>query len=240
MLALVTIACGQTSTTPADEDEDREPLWEAFTVAAMKADRERQDVEFLTVLDERQFRLGILNVPRGPDSGLIVNRLSAVYLVVAGSGRIATDSVDIEVGEGHMVFVRGDAEHRIHQVQEELDIVVILRVASPNVADPEIAAFTPEEMAEGVDPEAATFNLLSNYETLGLAMYMVPKGTGADLPMIHRMDELKLILGGFGRLDIGTQGIAAEEGAIAFIPDGVQHQFRRVADALKVLVVWER
>lgn len=107
VLAVVTIACGQTSTTPADEDEDREPLWEAFTVAAMKADRERQAVEFLTVLDERQFRLGISNVPQGPGVGQIVNRLSGIYLVVGGSGRIATDSVDIEVGEGHLVFPQG-------------------------------------------------------------------------------------------------------------------------------------
>ncbi len=118
--------------------------------------------------------------------------------------------------------------------------MVILRVASLNATDPEIAVFTPAEMAEGADPEGPTFNLLSSYATLGLAIYMVPKGTGPDLPMIHRVDELKLVVAGTGRLEIGADGIQADSGAIAFIPDGVQHQFRLVADPLQVLMVWER
>lgn len=107
-------------TTPADEDDDREPLWEAFTVAAMKADRERQEVEFLTVLDERQFRLGILNVPQGPGVGQIVNRLSAIYLVVGGSGRIATGA-----DPGAIAFIPDGVQHQFRRVADPLQVLVV-------------------------------------------------------------------------------------------------------------------
>lgn len=214
--------------------------WETFAVAEMQAERNRQDVSYLTFLDELSFRMGLLNVPVGTDVGLITNQRDVVYFVVHGSALLSTDSVDVEIAEGHVVFVRGDVEHRVREVEAELDVVVFFRITVPQESDPEIAAFDPAEMTEGENLEHSVFNPLLLTSSLGVAMYMVPKGIDPDAFMRHATDEIKLIADGAARFDIGATSIMAVPGSIAFIRDGVQHQFRRVAEALDVVVLWAR
>ena len=67
--------------------------WESFDVGAMQAQRQGQNVSFLTVLDDRRFRMGLLHVPRSTGTGLVVHRLNAVYHVVSGAATIATDTL---------------------------------------------------------------------------------------------------------------------------------------------------
>lgn len=232
------VACGEAVTAP---QEDRAPVpWEVFDVAAMQSERRGQRVGFLTVLDGRVFRMGLLHVQRSTQTGLIAHRLNAVYHVVSGAARIVSDTVELDVEEGDAVFVRGDVEHAIRDVSEDLDLVVVFRLASLSPADPDLVAFTREEMVEDASEEGSVFNLLLSTSTLGLGMYLVPKGIGADRLMVHQAAELKIVSEGTGRFDLGDGGVRVDPGSIAFIPAGVQHQFRRVADALEVLVVWER
>ncbi|MBT8489329.1 MAG: cupin domain-containing protein [Gemmatimonadetes bacterium] len=236
--AVFLAACGQAVTAPA---EDSEPVsWEAFDIAAMQSQRQGQNVSFLTVLDNRDFRMGLLHVRRGTETGLIAHRLNAVYHVVSGAARIAGDTLDVDIEPGDAVFVRGDVEHTIRDVTEDLDLVVVFRLASLSPNDPDVVSFTREEMVAGASEEGSMFNLLLSTSTLGLGMYLVPKGIGADQLMVHQAAEIKLVAEGTGRFDLGDGGIRVDPGSIAFIPSGVQHQFRRVADALEVLVVWER
>lgn len=58
--------------------------------------------------------------------------------------------------------------------------------------------------------------------------------------MRHATDEIKLIVEGAARFDIGSTSIMAVPGSIAFIGDWVQQQFRVVAEAVDVLVLWAR
>ncbi len=232
------VACGQVVTAPAD---DSEPMsWESFDVGAMQAQRQGQNVNFLTVLDDRRFRMGLLHVPRGTGTGLVVHRLNAVYHVVSGAATIATDTLALVVGPGDAAFVRGDVEHIIRDVTDDLDLVVVFRIAQLSTADPDLVAFTRDQMVEGISEEESVFNLLLSTTTVGLGMYTVPKGTDADHLMIHPTAELKIVAEGTSRFDVGEGGMRVDPGSIAYIPSGVQHQFRRVADALEVFVVWER
>lgn len=232
------VACGQTATAPAD---DSEPVsWESFDVGSMQAQRQGQNVSFLTVLDDRLFRMGLLHVPRSTETGLVVHRLNAVYHVVSGAATIATDTLNQAVEEGGAVFVRGDVEHTIRDVTEDLDLVVVFRIAQLSATDPDLIGFTRDQMIEGISEEESVFNLLLSTSTIGLGMYMVPKGIDADQLMIHQAAEIKMVAEGTSRFDVGDGGIRVDPGSIAYIPSGVQHQFRRVADALEVLVVWER
>lgn len=231
-------ACGETTTAPGAEDTPGS--WQTFSVGAMQSERQSQNVSFLTVLDDRVFRMGLLHVPRSTELGLIVHRLNAVYYVASGSARISSDTVDIAVEEGHAVFIRGDVEHTIRDVGADLDLVVIFRIATLTPTDPDLVAFSREEMIDGASDEVSTFNSVVSTSSVGLGMYMVPKGVGADHLMLHPSYELKIVVEGTSRFDIGDGGVRVDPGSIAFIPGGVQHQFRRVADALDVFVVWER
>lgn len=232
------MACGPTVTSPAEEESAA--TWEAFDVASMQSERVSRGVSFLTVLDDRLFRMGLLHVPRGTETGLAVHRLNAVYHIVSGAARISGDTLDLELEAGDAVFVRGDVEHTIRDVTEDLDAIVIFRIASLNPADPDLVAFTRDEMVEGANEEGSVFNPLLSTTTLGLGMYLVPKGIAADRLMVHQTAEIKVVDVGTSRFDVGAGGMRVDPGSIVFIPSDVQHQFRRVADPLEVLVVWER
>lgn len=226
--------------TDPSEDDGETTGWASFTIAAMQAERERRSTSFVTVMDDRPFRLGLLHVPRSSELGLITNRLNAVYYVAGGIGRISTEERDIDVEEGYVVFVRGDVEHRIRNVEADLDVVVMFRIATLSSTDSAIVAFSPEEMTQGENLEVSVFNPLLDTSSLSIGMYLVPKGIDRDQLMVHATDELKIVSDGTARFDIGSEGIRVDPGSIAFIRDGVQHQFRRVADPLDVLVVRER
>lgn len=236
---LVLTACGTSSTAPA-ADSDEPPEWQGFDLGAMKAERAAQDVSYLTVMDDRRFRMGILRVPRSRELSVSSHRLDAIYYIDGGTARITADSADVQVEEGDAVFVRGDVEHRIWSVEADLDVLVVFRIASLAATDPELVAFSRDEMLQGVDPEISVFTPLLATSNVGLGMYLVPKGMDPDARMVHTVSELKIITDGTGRFDIGSTGMRVDPGSIAFIPREVQHQFRRVADALTVLVVWER
>jgi len=234
------VGCGDTSTTPVeDEVPEVAPEWESFAIDALQAERERRDVGFLTVLDDRPFRMGLLHAPKSTEVGLVPHGRDAVYYVVSGSGRISSDSADVDAQEGHAIFVRGDVEHEIWNVSADLDLLVIFRLTPPAPDSPALVAYAPDEMTRGGGFEEPVFNPLLTTPTLGLGMYLVPKGGGDDL-MVHRTDELKIIVNGTARFEIGAGGLRASPGEIALIPDGVLHRFRKVADPLDVLVVWER
>ncbi len=231
-------ACSPATTAPSNDDAPGD--WETFDVASMQSERRGRGVQFITVLDDRLFRMGLLHLPRGMETGLTVHRLNTVYRVVEGSARVVGDTLDVQVEAGDAVFVRGDVEHVIRDVTEDLDLLVIHRIAQLSPADPPLLAFSGDEMVEGADEEESVFNPLLSSTTLGMGMYLVPKGIAADQLMIHPTAEIKVVGLGTSRFDIGSGGLRVDPGSIAFIPSGVQHQFRRVADPLEVLVVWER
>lgn len=234
---VLAMGCGESSTAPATDDEAA--IWQAFSVAAMQAERQSRNVSYVTALEDRTFRMGLLHVPRSTEVGLITNRLDAVYFAVSGSASISTDSVDVELGTGGVVYVRGDVEHRIREVEEDLDLVVVFRIATVSSEDPRLLAFTLEEMTEGEKSEESVFASFLATSNVGIGMYMVPKGVDIEL-MVHPVPEMKIFVDGLSRFELGTGGLTASPGTIAFIPNGVRHQFRKVAEPLEVLAIWAR
>lgn len=93
-----------------------------------------------------------------------------------------------------------------------------------------------EALAERND-EQNVFTELIDASTMRMGVYMIPKNGDDPFVLDHAYDEVKIVIEGGGRFDIGSGGLEAKPGTIAFITSGTRHQFRRTSDALDVIVI---
>ena len=238
--AALLLGCGSSGTAPLMEDRPEE-RWESFSVAELRAGMPDLGVRFATGVQSSSFRVGLLRAPTGEEVGPAVHRVNAVYLVESGVGTLTTQEESWPLVEGTVVFVRGDVEHRLREITSTLELVVAFReeTLATNV-DPAVVVLDPEEMTPARDPERSTWNPLLSTSNIDLGVYSVPKGMDPDVLMAHAVDELKIIVDGEARFDIGSGGVQVSPGSVAFIENRVPHRFRRVAEALDVLVLFER
>ena len=183
------------------------------------------------------FEIGVLRKRPTDLDPSIEHPNSAMYRVINGSGAVvtATDSVPFE--PGHVIFIREGVEHRIDRGTSIVDLLVVFSPGSASPTDPEVAVFTADEIVAERDGEQNVYTELVRASTMRLGIYMIPKNGDDPFVLEHPYDEVKIVIEGGGRFDIGDGGLEAEPGTIAFITSGTRHQFRRTSDALDVIVI---
>lgn len=220
------------------EDEVVGPLgWQSFSVDQMRNQRAQQGTDFVEVMAEPSFRMGLLNAPVGDSMAPTTHDDNVIYHVVAGTAQLSVGGADFSVEAGSTFFVRREVEHRFHSVTSDLDAVVVFAQLPSAVGDPEVVAFAMEDMVAARDRQGTVYTPLLDTSTMTLGMYLLPKG-GGDNAHAHAFDELKIVVTGGGRLDIGPGGTEVGPGSIVFIEDTLEHRFRRVSDDLAVLLIW--
>jgi mannose-6-phosphate isomerase-like protein (cupin superfamily) len=70
---------------------------------------------------------------------------------------------------------------------------------------------------------------------LSMGLYVLPAG-GTDPQRPHGEDEVYYVLSGRGRIQVGAGDRALADGALVFVPAGVEHRFHSITEDLKLLV----
>lgn len=78
-------------------------------------------VEFL---DEPSMMMGIYRLPAGSVDGQNPHDLDEVYYVLEGKGQFTVSGETKPVEAGGVLFVRAKAEHRFHDIEEDLVLLV--------------------------------------------------------------------------------------------------------------------
>lgn len=237
-MAVLLTACLEATTGIRDDEVDDAGTWTSFSVAGIKSAIEGR-VTFSLARADSTFRMGLLTGPPGTSIGIISHRDNALYYVASGSGQLRLASDTLSLAPGTVLFVPGDTEHRIHGIAEELDIVVYLARGLSAPGEPDVMAWTAEDLRAGPS-DTNEWRVLVESSTLGAGVYTLPKGGGGDDGLSHGFVEYKLVMAGGGRFDVGDGGIEAAPGEMVLIPDGVPHRFRRVSEDLVVLFVFKR
>ena len=183
------------------------------------------------------FEVGVLRRQAGALDPPIEHPNSTMYRFLTGSGVVVTAADSVPFEPGHVFFIREGVEHRIVRGASVVDVLVVFSLGPASPADPEFAAFAAEELVSGRDDERNVFIDLVDASSMRLGMYLIPKNGDDPFVREHPYDELKIVIEGGGRFDIGNGGLEAEPGTIAYITSGTPHQFRRTSDALDVIVV---
>jgi mannose-6-phosphate isomerase-like protein (cupin superfamily) len=98
---------------------------DAFDVDGLlraQADSGRPYHEFIRTHD---LSIGLYVLPAGGEDGQSPHTEDEVYHVISGRARMRVGDDDQPVAVGSIVFVPADAEHRFHDIEEELVLLVV-------------------------------------------------------------------------------------------------------------------
>ena len=183
------------------------------------------------------FEVGVLRRHAAAVDRSYEHPYNTLYRVLTGSGSMVTSGDTVPFEPGHLLFVREGVGHRLERSSSVVDLLVVFALGPASALDPEFKVFSGEEIVAGRDGERNVFNDLVDASGMAVGMYMIPKNGDDPSVLEHRYDELKVVVEGGGRFDIGSGGLEAEAGTIAYLTSGTSHQFRRASDALDVIVI---
>jgi quercetin dioxygenase-like cupin family protein len=72
---------------------------------------------------------GLYVLPKGGTDPQKPHQEDEMYYVIRGRGRFTADGEDREVSAGSVIFVAAEVEHRFHEVEEELSVLVFFAPA---------------------------------------------------------------------------------------------------------------
>lgn len=73
--------------------------------------------------------LGVYHLPKGGVDGQRPHGEDEAYLVVKGRARFTCEGRTVEAREGDLLYVPARAEHRFHDIEEDIDLLVLFAPA---------------------------------------------------------------------------------------------------------------
>jgi mannose-6-phosphate isomerase-like protein (cupin superfamily) len=101
-------------------------FYESSELLKQRAERGRLYLEFLRV---STMSAGVYVLPAGGTDPQQPHQEDEMYYVVRGRGRMRVGSEDQAVAAGSVIFVEARAEHRFHDIEEELVVLVFFAPA---------------------------------------------------------------------------------------------------------------
>jgi mannose-6-phosphate isomerase-like protein (cupin superfamily) len=98
---------------------------DAFELADLLRDRAAAGKLYHEFIRTHDLSVGLYVLPAGGADPQGPHTEDEVYHVVSGRGQIRVGGEDRDVQAGSVVFVGADVEHRFHDIEEELVILVI-------------------------------------------------------------------------------------------------------------------
>ena len=98
---------------------------DAFDIDELLARQRESGRPYLEFVRTHDLSVGLYVLPAGGTDGQSPHTEDEVYHVVAGRARMQVGEDDRPVGAGSVVFVAADVEHRFHDIEEELVVLVV-------------------------------------------------------------------------------------------------------------------
>lgn len=102
---------------------------QTFEIGELFAKQAGTDKPWLQFLRSPALYCGVYVLAAGSEDKQEPHSEDEVYYVESGRATIRVDGVDRAVGPGSIVFVRAQAEHRFHSIEEEPRLLVFFSTA---------------------------------------------------------------------------------------------------------------
>lgn len=106
------------------------------SVEALSEARRAQNQLYLEFLRIPMMSAGLYALDVGATDPQMPHTEDEIYYVVSGRGRFRLEEQDYAVAAGSVIFVPALSEHRFHNIEEALTIVVIFAPAETTHASP--------------------------------------------------------------------------------------------------------
>jgi mannose-6-phosphate isomerase-like protein (cupin superfamily) len=102
---------------------------ETFDLTRLLSGHDYAEEPYLEFLRAPSLSVGLYVLPAGAGDPQQPHTEDEVYHVVSGKGRIRVGAEDMAVGAGTVVFVEAGADHRFHDIEEDLTVLVFFAPA---------------------------------------------------------------------------------------------------------------
>src|ERR1051326_4641465 len=75
------------------------------------------------------FSAGVYRLPAGGTDPQTPQNADEIYYVVAGRSQFTAGRRTVSVGAGHVIFVPAREQHRFHNIEEDLEVLVVFAPA---------------------------------------------------------------------------------------------------------------
>ena len=100
-----------------------------FELQQLAEQRENTDKAYLEFVRIPAMTAGVYVLPAGSTDPQNPHNEDELYYVVRGRALVRVGSEDREIGAGSVIFVEAHLEHRFHDIQEELVVLVFFAPA---------------------------------------------------------------------------------------------------------------
>ncbi len=103
-----------------------------YRLEQLLSERDSSGRLYLEFLRIPAMSAGIYYLPKGGTDPQKPHLEDELYYVIQGRARMRLDNEDSEVSAGSVIFVEAKAEHRFHQIEEDLVVLVFFAPAEQN------------------------------------------------------------------------------------------------------------
>ena len=97
---------------------------DAFVAKELLAGLDSSGRDFAEFFRSSTLSLTVARWPAGSVDGQEPHTEDEVYYVVSGRARLSVADEDVAVGAGSIAYVAAGTEHRFHDIQENLEVIV--------------------------------------------------------------------------------------------------------------------
>lgn len=114
-----------------DEKKDPPPRFEVFELAELEQQRAERKSAYLPFLQRPSMSLGIYKLAAGATDGQHPHGLDEVYQVISGKAKFTAGEETIDIEPGQVLFVAAHLEHRFHDIEEDVELLVFFSNGTP-------------------------------------------------------------------------------------------------------------
>ncbi len=111
------------------------PPGEVFQWADLVTQLKESERPYLPFLNVPTLRTGLYALPAGGTDGQQPHDKDEVYYVIEGRSGMTIDDEEYMIEPGSVIFVAAHAEHRFHDIKEDLQLLVFFSEAEPEATD---------------------------------------------------------------------------------------------------------
>lgn len=101
-----------------------EEKWAIFEEAELLNKLKSSDRPYLPFLNNKTMSCGIYRLEAGAEDKQQPHEIDEVYYTLNGKAKFTADGVEMAVKPGTILFVAAHADHRFHDIEEDLELLV--------------------------------------------------------------------------------------------------------------------
>ena len=244
--ALPTVQPAPTITTTAEvspqatETAPPEKRWKVFELGDIISAQVSRGQSYYSFLDESSMSMGLYVLTTEESDSQGSHQNDEIYYVTRGRAMLEVAGEDIPVEPGSIVYVKALVPHRFHSIEEDLQVLVIFSNTTPDEGGPDWLVFHVDEILSGRNEARNVWDPFLDVSTMLFGMYMLPESLGGDRRLVHKVDEVNIVVNGRAKFQMDGDEIEVQPGSIMFVKDGVGHYFHSLEGGFNVLILFEK